>query len=234
MLRAVCVASYPTMSRDREISLRLLNEYKKRPVLWRKDHIDYNDRLRKNDAWAELSDIFNENMDVLKLRVSQLRGAFRRERYRLRKKIQSGTAQTYHSTWFAWDTMLFLDTDQRNDIEPNRELDSPQEIQDDEDDIFIDNRNQNVEVATFDHSEFDNDTAELPETEMESERLSSAPGSEQYDEFALFSMYIAEKLRKMDQRTQITLQHKISGLIFDAEMQAVNNTIIQVKTEPQD
>lgn len=76
--------------KDKAMLLRLLREYKKRPVLWKKDHIDYNDRLRKNDAWAELSDIFNENMDVLKLRMSQLRSAFRRERYRLRKKLQAG------------------------------------------------------------------------------------------------------------------------------------------------
>lgn len=113
-------------------------------------------------------------------------------------------------------------------------MQSPQEIDEEDDDIFVDNQTENDDVASYNQSDFNNDIAELPETEMETEQFTSAPEPEHYDEFALFGMYIAEKLRKMDRRSQITLQHKISGLLFDAEMQAVNDTITQFKSEPQD
>lgn len=75
---------------DNHKTLKFIAEYKKRPVLWRKIQEGGYSAASKQAAWNEISEIFGENVVVLKKKMDSLRGSRRREKNRMQSSTKTG------------------------------------------------------------------------------------------------------------------------------------------------
>ncbi|CAG5022565.1 unnamed protein product [Parnassius apollo] len=106
---------------NNETCLTLIDAYESKRVLWDSTYEEYYNRIKKEDAWRDISDTLNISVDDVKKIVS-LTGSFRRERSKQKRssKTGSGQDQAYVSKWFAFDRMKFL----MDKSEPNETRDS--------------------------------------------------------------------------------------------------------------
>lgn len=92
-----------------EKSLKLIELYRERPLLW--DPTDSQYKLGKNKlaAWKEIADLMKTDATEVKKKTESLLASFRRERQR-EGTILSGTGvdEVYRSKWFAFQSMAFL------------------------------------------------------------------------------------------------------------------------------
>lgn len=79
------------MDWSREDSLHLIQEYKKYQLLWDPRHKNYFNKIKKNEAWAEIAKTFNTDVDKARNKMASLLGSFRRERGKGKKIIGTGT-----------------------------------------------------------------------------------------------------------------------------------------------
>lgn len=91
------------------MSLRLIELYRERPLLW--DPTDNEYKLGKNKlaAWKEIANLMKTDVVEVKKKTESLLASFRRERQR-EGTIPSGTGidEAYRSKWFAFQSMAFL------------------------------------------------------------------------------------------------------------------------------
>ncbi|CAB3222659.1 unnamed protein product [Arctia plantaginis] len=107
---------------DNETCLTLIDAYESKRVLWDSTYEEYYNRIKKEDAWRDISDTLNISVDDVKKIIVSLTGSFRRERSKQKRssKTVSGQDQAYVSKWFAFDWMKFL----MDKSEPNETRDS--------------------------------------------------------------------------------------------------------------
>lgn len=79
------------MEWSKEDSLLLIQEYKKYQLLWDPRHKNYFNKIKKNEAWAEIAKTFNTDVDKTRNKMASLLGSFRRERSKGKKIIGTGT-----------------------------------------------------------------------------------------------------------------------------------------------
>lgn len=70
--------------------LVLLEVYQKREILWKPRHPSYYNSIKKEDAWREIAEILNVEVEELKKKIESLKGSFRRERSRVKKGTGTG------------------------------------------------------------------------------------------------------------------------------------------------
>ncbi|XP_060809368.1 uncharacterized protein LOC106141896 [Amyelois transitella] len=93
-----------------ENCLRLIETYKRFPVLWDpKDQYYYRKNV-KNDAWKEIGAIMGSDYEQCRSKLLSLLSSFRREKGKSQKSkgTGKGTSETYKSRWFAYDAFSFL------------------------------------------------------------------------------------------------------------------------------
>ncbi|XP_069363698.1 uncharacterized protein [Maniola hyperantus] len=93
-----------------ENCLRLIETYKRFPVLWDpKDQYYYRKNL-KNDAWKEIGAIMGSDYEQCRSKLLSLLSSFRREKGKSQKSkgTGKGASETYKSRWFAYDAFSFL------------------------------------------------------------------------------------------------------------------------------
>ncbi len=78
-------------SKDRVLAF--IKEFEKREILWKRDHKQFHNLLIKEDAWREISDVMNEEVDVLKKKMDSIRGSRRRQKSRLAAMKISGAGE---------------------------------------------------------------------------------------------------------------------------------------------
>lgn len=83
------------MSWDNEKTLCFIKEYEKYPILWKKSDKLYYNTVKKEDAWRELSAIFQEEITLLKKKMDSLRGSRRREKTRMLQSKGTGKGKQY-------------------------------------------------------------------------------------------------------------------------------------------
>ncbi|XP_074027265.1 uncharacterized protein [Leptinotarsa decemlineata] len=90
--------------------LKLINVYREREVLWNPVHNDYKNKIKKLDAWNDISKIMKGDTGEVKKKMESLLTSFRRERQKQDNsfKTGSGTDTIFKSSWFAFKDMLFL------------------------------------------------------------------------------------------------------------------------------
>uniref|UniRef100_A0A2A4JSL0 MADF domain-containing protein n=1 Tax=Heliothis virescens TaxID=7102 RepID=A0A2A4JSL0_HELVI len=125
-----------------DLSIRLVEEYRRRPELWDNGHSLYRVQSAKYEAWADIARIFECDIADLRKKLNSIFASYRREK----AKIRSGG----RSTWFLYSYLRFL---------PNH-LESPSEIE-----VIVGTPNdvqisQNPESARSDESSDDDDDQE--------------------------------------------------------------------------
>lgn len=71
---------------DNEKSLELISEFKTREILWDSKNSSFYNQSKKEEAWRDLGQTFGLGIDEIKRKVESLRGSFRREKNRMKKK----------------------------------------------------------------------------------------------------------------------------------------------------
>lgn len=78
------------MDFSRETSLELIVEYKKRPILWKVTHEFYYNKIKKEDAWQEIAQLFKRDVSEIQKKIDSLKGSFRREKAKVKKAVGTG------------------------------------------------------------------------------------------------------------------------------------------------
>lgn len=96
------------MEWNNESALKLIGFYRERECLWDPTNCEYKNKLKRLDAWREISELLEGNVNDVKKKMESLLTSFRRERQREENKTGSGADEVYKSTWFAFSSMGFL------------------------------------------------------------------------------------------------------------------------------
>ncbi|KAL4103918.1 hypothetical protein QTP88_019235 [Uroleucon formosanum] len=80
------------------------------PILWDPTDPQYKMGKKKLDFWTEISKELKLDVNEVKKKMDSLLASFRRERKREANSRRSGagTDEIYHSKWFAFEEMKFL------------------------------------------------------------------------------------------------------------------------------
>lgn len=94
----------------REKTLKLLNEYKNRRVLWDWNNRGYRDRIKRKLAIQELANLFNCNTLEIEKKITNLKCQYSREVHKIQNSQEQSNSpdDIYVSKWFAYKSMQFL------------------------------------------------------------------------------------------------------------------------------
>ena len=87
---------------DPSLSLKLIDLYKRNECLWRPTD-QRSIEAKRNAAWREISKILNVPKKELKSEISSLKKLYLEEKQDIESKRKT------ESTWFAFDSLQFLD-----------------------------------------------------------------------------------------------------------------------------
>jgi hypothetical protein len=90
------------------VSLRLIDLYREKELLWNPTHANYKCKLKRLDAWNEISQLLGYDQTGVRKKVESLLTSFRRERQKAEKKTGCGADEAYKSSWLAFKSMLSL------------------------------------------------------------------------------------------------------------------------------
>ncbi|KAG8231516.1 hypothetical protein J437_LFUL011554 [Ladona fulva] len=98
------------MEWNKENTIELIEVYKKYHILWDPKHRDHYNKFRKQDAWEEIAKQIGRSVDDCKKKMDYLLTALRREKMKMKKSTGIGKVadEVYKSSWFAFDSMMFL------------------------------------------------------------------------------------------------------------------------------
>lgn len=85
--RLECVPFVMSLEWSIESCLQLIDEYKKRPVLWNSKNEHYYSKHSKDAAWEEIAEKFNVDPQQAKQKMGSLLGSFRREKSRGKTRV---------------------------------------------------------------------------------------------------------------------------------------------------
>nr|XP_034192516.1 uncharacterized protein LOC117609875 [Osmia lignaria] len=90
--------------------LTLIEVYRSKSVLWDPKNCDYFNKLKKEDAWEELSAEIEKPKAICKKKIEYLLAGLRREKLKIKRSVGTGkgTQEVYKSQWFAFESMQFL------------------------------------------------------------------------------------------------------------------------------
>ncbi|XP_048004302.1 uncharacterized protein LOC125240448 [Leguminivora glycinivorella] len=92
-----------------ELCIRLIHEYKKRPILWDPRDPFFFKKAMKPEAWEGIGAVLNLPADMCKHKMVILQSSFRREKSKIMQSIRDSAGDAnYTSTWFAFEEMAFL------------------------------------------------------------------------------------------------------------------------------
>lgn len=95
------------MEWTKDQTLRLIQAFKERELLWNSANEDYKDRAKKVEAWKEIAEIFNVERSDIERKMRNLIGQFQRELKRNPAKSENED-DPERSKWFAFRHLLFL------------------------------------------------------------------------------------------------------------------------------
>jgi len=108
-----------------ENSLKLIELYRDRPVLWDCRLSDYKNRNKRADALLEISVSFGVTKEEVERKLKNLVSHFSREIKKEKSSAKSGAGgDVYKSRWFAFDSMMFL----RDRNEPRGMADTEEKV----------------------------------------------------------------------------------------------------------
>lgn len=80
-----------TLKWTNEITLKFIELYQNKPMLWDPKNQNYYNKFMKHDAWEELASEMKISLDDCKQKIMSLQSSFRRERSKIKKSHGTGT-----------------------------------------------------------------------------------------------------------------------------------------------
>lgn len=104
-----CISLKVEWSRQQIVDL--IDMYETEDCLWNVRSRDYKNSLKKHDALLKIANAFARNKECVEKKLRSLVVAYRREKRKIvsSKTSGSGADAAYHSTWFAYPLLQFLD-----------------------------------------------------------------------------------------------------------------------------
>ncbi|XP_076667936.1 uncharacterized protein LOC143368762 [Andrena cerasifolii] len=209
------------------ISFSLLEVFEKHESLWNPRHPRYFDTIKKDDAWCTIAQEIGTEAEECKRKVESLKSSYRREKGKIKKSTTTGRGsdEIYHSKWFAFKAMQFLDdnTEPRNTIS-TADMDEAVDA-----DILI---NPVDDVAPEETSPRAKQIKspkksckrkEDPRIDEAFKYLKTAihARNSESDECPAFGRYVAAKLQKFNNQHRMVAQHKSSNILYEIEMSSL-------------
>ena len=88
----------------------LIKVYRSKSVLWDPKNPQYYNKIKKEDAWEEISEKVKKPKVQCKRKMEYLLAALRREKIKMKRSLDTGkgTDEIYQSQWFAFESLQFL------------------------------------------------------------------------------------------------------------------------------
>ncbi|PNF39635.1 hypothetical protein B7P43_G05676 [Cryptotermes secundus] len=98
------------MEWSKESIIYLIDEYKKRDVIWNTRNTEHYNKIKKQDAWEEIGKELNRSVEECKRKMEYLLASLRRERMKMKKQTGTGKGadEVYKSSWFAFESLRFI------------------------------------------------------------------------------------------------------------------------------
>ncbi|CAK1550310.1 unnamed protein product [Leptosia nina] len=241
--------------------IRLVNEFKARPLLWDPNHDLYRVQIAKYEAWTELAKLFGYDVSDMRKKFNSIFASHRREK----GKVRTGKK----SHWFLYNHLTFLPSHIENlDTTPTSKHRDGDEEHKEEYNEEEDDQDAEQENSSFTSTEFVQDEIEIknePEVHSPPKKVrmfrkrplrtirhikrpkitrdrsvtdavkiikASSPAKRK-DECDSFGEYIAVSLRKHDERTRSMIKQAINNILFEQEMKKYNSSVIvEMETNP--
>ena len=98
------------MEWTRDQTVVLIDLYRSHPVLWDVTCTDYRNKIKKADAWRDISAAMGVERAEVERKMRSVLAQFRRERKKTKDhKSGDGADDVYKSSWFAFESLSFLD-----------------------------------------------------------------------------------------------------------------------------
>ncbi|KAL1509953.1 hypothetical protein ABEB36_004617 [Hypothenemus hampei] len=214
------------MEWSEELTMKLIEVYRKYELLWNPKHPHYYNKNKKFDAWSDLAAQLERPIDACKTKISALLSSLRRER----------ADEVYISSWYAFKSLQFLlDRDK-----PRERVDTITCVADKPSEISAVATNDITETPASQIIDASNENPAVPKLssaslkasqkrkkrDTEQERLDKAfdiltstaaancPSETSND---AFGKYIAKKMDKYTSNTQIAVEQAIMNVLFNAD-----------------
>ncbi|CAL1298678.1 unnamed protein product [Larinioides sclopetarius] len=113
-----------------EFSLKLIQAYRKKRLLWDVTHKSHYKKNLKADAWKEISDEMNVSVILCQKKMLSLQSSYRRERKKV-NCFKAAGKQGVESSWFGYEAFKFLEDEDLPQKEYTLETDKIIKIEDD-------------------------------------------------------------------------------------------------------
>ncbi|XP_069684004.1 uncharacterized protein [Periplaneta americana] len=217
---------------NKEQSIRLIELYKNHSFLWDPKDEAYHKRVKRENAWKEMSAILQQPVSTLKSKMRTLMGSYRSERSREKKSriSGSGSVDIYESKWFAYKYFDFL----KDKDNPNVTLDTVRSKESQE--VTTELIRDTPPVTNTSTAASEDSTFRTPTTKEDRKRkkvqdnsdsdkmmgqalhiLQSSPNASN-DPYFAFALNLANELRKYDAQTLAHVKRAIANILFEADM----------------
>ncbi|XP_061716947.1 uncharacterized protein LOC133524816 [Cydia pomonella] len=211
------------MEWDKEKVLLFIDKYRDKEILWDPTHGDHFNKLKKNDAWVELSEDMNITVEEAKKKITSLLASLRREKAKIKNSTGTGKGadEIYTSTWFAFKPLLFvLDRNKPRNTNDTLNPDEESEQRGATVDTVLDNGSHTerpIHVAKKKKKAVMDPEEIMASTYDILKKTSSEKSSKSLDECDSYGAFIANKLRSYSNQTRNYVQHHISNILFNAD-----------------
>ena len=194
--------------------------FEERTCLWDIFSQVYHNRERKQIAYSEIGDELNISVEEVKTKILNLRTQLGRELGKVKeRKSGQSTSDLYKPTWIHWERLQFLcpvmnPGKSKDNFYANMSLTEGQEEM-----KSLENESPPQQSNTK-HSKHATKRAMMEQKqELVTKCLDVLRKPDKQEEKPChFSLFIAEKLRQMDRRTQAIAEKRIYDVIFNLEM----------------
>ncbi|CAB3236019.1 unnamed protein product [Arctia plantaginis] len=218
--------------------LKLIREYRRKPILWDQKNRYYFRRDMKMIAWEEIGKAMKVSADKCKHKMMiVLMSSFRREKARLVKSLKNlsgdnrkDSFRLYRSAWFAFEDMAFLlDKDSERKRQENEDSDETDENGEDTStrdrdlSLLRQGLKQSYRPAKKPRVKSDNNATEVREPDILQPQTEAGPSqtpSERDEEIVSFITFIGNKMKKYSDTTKNAVQQAICDIIFKADQNA--------------
>ncbi|XP_066600793.1 uncharacterized protein [Prorops nasuta] len=235
---------------NREKVISFIEEYREFPELWDPQNKDYYLKNKKHDAWQQIATNLQCEINVAKNKMKSLLSSFRRERTKIKSTMftgQEGRKDVYISTWFAFKSFSFL----LDKNKPFYHLNNENNLEEEEQEVYsLEEENNNPDSdANSSISIINSPPKKIKKIHNNNRKINSSPAktktkklntiedprvdyafqmlknvsSKEKDECQTFGEHIITKLKKLDDKTQAIAMHQINNIMFEIEMEYLNN-----------
>ncbi|KAG8320520.1 hypothetical protein J6590_066500 [Homalodisca vitripennis] len=246
------------MSSDKQ-TVDFIEDYRHYSVLWDIKDKCYTNKNKRNDAYRALGEKYKMSEKGVQSKIKNLRSYFLKEQQKMSQRKSGASANdVYQSSWFAYKHLLFLG----DSITPRTTKDSLEDTITEEVEIGEDDIHDNIADEDQPPEKEAPETQDTASSSCRQQKFLPTPQTcrgikrkidddgkkeeaafgflevaakslSEKDDCSIFGEMIATQLRKLTPRNQAIARNRIQNLIFDFEMQEMNNSLQNNTVAPQ-